>query len=118
MKNFLKNLKTKHPQFLKQLLTCELKKFVKNFISEFEATLDEEKEALATKLDEYLTYVVENWMKENQVAIDSGIRSDISESFMVGLKALFEEHYVTMPDAKYDLVEGLNNKIDDVEAKT
>jgi hypothetical protein len=84
---------------------------------EFESTLDEEKEALATKLDEYLTYVVENWMKENQVAIDSGIKTDISESFMVGLKALFEEHYVTMPDAKYDLVEGLNNKIDDVEAK-
>ena len=84
---------------------------------EFESTLDEEKEALATKLDEYLTYVVENWMKENQVAIDAGIKTDISESFMVGLKALFEEHYVTMPDAKYDLVEGLNNKIDDVEAK-
>jgi len=84
---------------------------------EFEATLDEEKEALATKLDEYLTYVVENWMKENQVAVDAGIKTDISESFMVGLKALFEEHYVTMPDAKYDLVEGLNNKIDDVEAK-
>jgi hypothetical protein len=84
---------------------------------EFEATLDEEKEALATKLDEYLTYVVENWMKENQVAIDAGIKTDISESFMVGLKALFEEHYVTMPDAKYDLVEGLNNKIDEVEAK-
>jgi hypothetical protein len=84
---------------------------------EFESTLDEEKEALATKLDEYLTYVVENWMKENQVAVDAGIKTDISESFMVGLKALFEEHYVTMPDAKYDLVEGLNNKIDDVEAK-
>ena len=84
---------------------------------EFELTLDEEKEALATKLDEYLTYVVENWMKENQVAIDAGIKTDISESFMVGLKALFEEHYVTMPDAKYDLVEGLNNKIDEVEAK-
>lgn len=84
---------------------------------EFESNLEEEKEALATKLDEYLTYVVENWMKENQVAIDSGIKTDISESFMVGLKALFEEHYVTMPDAKYDLVEGLNNKIDQVEAK-
>tara|TARA_Y100001937_G_scaffold102621_1_gene141156 strand:- start:540 stop:1739 length:1200 start_codon:yes stop_codon:yes gene_type:complete len=89
----------------------------KELSEEFEATLDEEKEALATKLDEYLSYVVENWMKENQVAVDAGIKTDISESFMVGLKALFEEHYVTMPDAKYDLVEGLNNKIDDVEAK-
>ena len=85
--------------------------------SEFEAQLDEEKEALASKLDEYLTYVVEEWRKENEVAIDSGIRSDISESFMIGLKNLFETHYVAMPDEKYDLVEGLNDKIDDLESK-
>lgn len=85
--------------------------------SEFEAQLDEEKEALASKLDEYLTYVVEEWRKENEVAIDSGIRSDISESFMIGLKNLFETHYVAMPDEKYDLVEGLNDKVDDLESK-
>ena len=85
--------------------------------SEFEAQLDEEKQALASKLDEYLTYVVEEWRKENEVAIDSGIRSDISESFMIGLKNLFETHYVAMPDEKYDLVEGLNDKVDDLESK-
>ena len=84
---------------------------------EFETALEEHKETLATKLDEYLSYVVENWMQENQVAIDSGIRSDISESFMVGLKKLFEQHYVTMPEESYDLVEGLNNKIDSLEEK-
>ena len=84
---------------------------------EFETALEEHKETLATKLDEYLSYVVENWMQENQVAIDSGIRSDISESFMVGLKRLFEQHYVTMPEESYDLVEGLNNKIDSLEEK-
>lgn len=84
---------------------------------EFETKLDEEKQALATKLDEYLTYVVEEWRKENEVAIDSGIRSDISESFMIGLKNLFETHYVAMPDEKYDLVEGLNGKVDDLESK-
>ena len=84
---------------------------------EFETAFEEHKETLATKLDEYLSYVVENWMQENQVAIDSGIRSDISESFMVGLKRLFEQHYVTMPEESYDLVEGLNNKIDSLEEK-
>ena len=84
---------------------------------EFESRLEVEKEELASKLDEYLSYVVENWMKENQVAIDAGIRTDVTESFMVGLKKLFEDHYVTMPEESYDLVEGLNNKVDDLESK-
>jgi hypothetical protein len=84
---------------------------------EFESKLEVEKEELASKLDEYLSYVVENWMKENQVAIDSGIRTDVTESFMVGLKKLFEDHYVAMPEESYDLVEGLNNKVDDLEGK-
>ena len=84
---------------------------------EFESRLEVEKEELASKLDEYLSYVVENWMKENQVAIDAGIRTDVTESFMVGLKKLFEDHYVTMPEESYDLVEGLNNKVDDLEGK-
>lgn len=84
---------------------------------EFESRLEVEKEELASKLDEYLSYVVENWMKENKVAIDAGIRTDVTESFMVGLKKLFEDHYVTMPEESYDLVEGLNNKVDDLEGK-
>ena len=84
---------------------------------EFESRLEVEKEELASKLDEYLSYVVENWMKENQVAIDAGIRTDVTESFMAGLKSLFEKHYVTMPEESYDLVEGLNDKVDDLEGK-
>ena len=84
---------------------------------EFEAKLEVEKEELSSKLDEYLSYVVENWMKENKVAIDAGIRTDVTESFMVGLKKLFEDHYVTMPEESYDLVEGLNNKVDELEGK-
>jgi hypothetical protein len=84
---------------------------------EFESRLEVEKEELASKLDEYLSYVVENWMKENQVAIDAGIRTDVTESFMAGLKSLFEKHYVTMPEESYDLVEGLNNKVDELEGK-
>ena len=83
--------------------------------NEFETAIEEHKEHLATKLDDYLSYVVENWMGENQVAVESGIRSDINESFMRGLKQLFESHYVTMPEERYDLVDGLNNRIEALE---
>ena len=65
---------------------------------EFDGKLEEAKAEMAEKLDQYLTYVVENWMKENQVAIEAGIKTDVTESFMSGLKELFETHYVTMPD--------------------
>ena len=84
---------------------------------EFEQKLDLQVEAMAEKMDDYLSYVVENWMKENQVAIDTGVRSDVTESFMIGLKKLFETHYVTMPEESYDLVEGLNNKIFDLNSQ-
>ena len=84
---------------------------------EFEGKLEETKAEMADKLDQYLSYVDENWMKENEVAIEAGIKTDVTESFMAGLKDLFETHYVTMPDESYDLIEGLNNKIDDLESK-
>lgn len=84
---------------------------------EYEATVEQEKEHLASKVDEYLSYVVENWMSENQVAIDHGIRSDVNESFMRGLKDLFEQHYVSMPDEKFDVVEGLNQKVEELTTK-
>jgi len=84
---------------------------------EFDGKLEEAKTEMADKLDQYLSYVVENWMKENEVAIEAGIKTDVTESFMAGLKDLFETHYVTMPDESYDLIEGLNNKIDSLENK-
>jgi hypothetical protein len=84
---------------------------------EFDGKLEEAKSEMADKLDQYLSYVVENWMKENEVAIETGVKTDVTESFMAGLKELFETHYVTMPDESYDLIEGLNDKIDDLETK-
>ena len=84
---------------------------------EFEGQHEEAKAEMADKLDQYLSYVVENWMKENEVAIETGVKTDVTESFMAGLKELFETHYVTMPDESYDLIEGLNDKIDDLETK-
>ena len=64
-------------------------------------------ETLATRLDEYLNYVVEEWMKENKLAVESGIRTEIAESFMGGLKNLFESHYVEIPENKQDILEDL-----------
>lgn len=85
--------------------------------AEFESKLDEEKQHLAVKLDEYLSYVTDEWVKENEVAIDTGIRGSVTESFMKGLKELFETHYVTMPEESLDLVESLNDKIENLEDK-
>lgn len=64
-------------------------------------------EGLAARLDEYLEYVVEEWMKENKLAVESGIRTEIAESFMTGLKTLFESHYIEVPESKHDVLEDL-----------
>lgn len=62
---------------------------------------------LAEKLDDYLGYVVENWMKENEIAVETGIRSDIAENFISGLKELFDSNYIDVPDEKYDIIEDI-----------
>ena len=71
---------------------------------------------LATRLDEYLNYVVEEWMKENKLAVESGIRTEIAESFIGGLKNLFETHYIEVPESKHDVLEDLfseNQQLED-----
>jgi hypothetical protein len=82
-----------------------------------EAIVEANKEELTESLDDYLGYVVEEWTKENQIAIDRGIKSDIAESFMMGLKNLFEAHYIDMPDEKYNMVEASQEKTNEMEAK-
>ena len=82
-----------------------------------EAIVEANKEELTESLDDYLGYVVEEWTKENQIAIDRGIKSDIAESFMMGLKNLFEAHYIDMPDEKYNMVEATQEKTNEMEAK-
>lgn len=86
---------------------------------EFEARLDEELEAIAEEavnnLDTYLGYVVERWMEENRVAIESTLRSEITEEFIDGLKNLFTEHYIDVPSDKVDVVESLTVKVQELE---
>ena len=83
--------------------------------------IQEETEALKGELTErvdgYLEYVADEWLQENQIAVDTGLKAELSESFMTGLKGLFEEHYVTIPEDKYDVLESMVNKLDDMELK-
>lgn len=85
------------------------------YIAQFEEAYEEMKEDFASKVDEYLDYVVENWMSENQLAIESGLRTEIAEGFMESLKTVFEEHYINIPEEKFDVVEELASKVEALE---
>jgi len=84
--------------------------------AELEVELDESIQTLSTRLDDYLEYVVEEWVKENEIAIESGIRAEIVENFMEGLRGLFTENYVDIPEEKVDLVDELAAKVQELEA--
>jgi len=71
---------------------------------------------LAERLDDYLGYVVEEWMEENKLAVENGIRTEIAENFMAGLKELFETHYIEVPEEKYDVVDGLFSENEELES--
>jgi len=82
---------------------------------EQEAGSAEFQKELTEKVDGYLTYVVEEWMKENELAIERGIRSELVEDFMSGLKTLFTEHYIDLPEEKVDMVDDLFTKVEELE---
>ena len=84
---------------------------------EFEASVEEIKEDLANKLDGYIGYMAEEWMKENQLAVEKGLRGEIVEEFITGLKGLFEQHYIDIPEEKVDVVEELTNKVEELQAE-
>ena len=75
------------------------------------------KESLAERVDSYLEYVSDEWFEENSLAVESGLKTEMTESFLVGMKGLFEEHYVTIPEDKYDVLESMVEKLDDMETK-
>ena len=88
---------------------------------QYETKLEEAKEglkeALTDRVDSYLEYVAEEWMTENELAIEHGLKTEMTESFLSGMKGLFEEHYVTIPEDKYDVLESMVEKLDDMETK-
>jgi len=84
-------------------------------VEQFEAAIEEVKEDLAVKVDDYLNYMVEEWVKDNEIAIEKGLRAEIVEDFITGLKGLFEEHYIDIPADKVDVVEELTSKVEELE---
>ena len=98
---------------------------VSSRISEVKETLEEEKtqaieeakEDMIDKIDSYLTYVTEEWKKENQLAIERGLKGEIAEDFITGLKSLFEDHYIDVPNEKYDILEAQTKEIEELKAK-
>jgi len=78
---------------------------------------DTVKEAMVEKVDSYLNYVVDEWMKENELAVERGIRTEIAEDFITGLKGLFKEHYIDVPEEKYNVLDDLTNQVKDLEDK-
>ena len=89
----------------------------KAYEEKLQEDLESQKGALVEKVDSYLNYVVEEWMKENSIAIERGIKGEIAEDFISGLKKLFEDHYIDVPDEKYNVLEDQANKIEELEKK-
>ena len=88
---------------------------------QYEATIVEEVAAVKTelteRLDAYLEYVADEWMSENQLAVEAGLKTEMTESFLTGMKTLFEEHYVTIPEEKYNVLDSMVDKLDEMEGK-
>jgi len=93
----------------------------KQYEESYESKLVEEVDAIrgsiTERIDSYLEYVAEEWVTENQLAIESGLKAEMTESFLSGMKSLFEEHYVSIPEDKYDVLENMVDKLDDMETK-
>ena len=102
---------------VKSKIRSEIERIDDQVKSEKETEMDTFKEELTEKVDTYLNYVVEEWTKENELAIERGLKGEIAEDFISGLKQLFEDHYIDVPDEKYDVLEAQSEKISELEEK-
>src|SRR6056300_713310 len=113
--------KSKAATIFEAAVNSKVKEAKKKMHAGYEEKLKEESEKakgeLVEKVDSYLAYVVEEWMKENELALERGIKGEIAEDFISGLKKLFEDHYIDVPDEKYDVLEDQASKIEDLEKK-
>lgn len=100
---------------IKSKLSEEIDRIEDQYKNELNEEIEATKAELVEKVDNYLNYVVEQWMKDNELAIQNGLRTEISENFMNGLKDLFIESYVEVPESKVDLVDDLSNHVEDLE---
>jgi hypothetical protein len=102
---------------IKSKLRSEIDRIHEEVSSEKETEIETFKVDITEKVDTYLNYVVEEWTKENELAIERGLKGEIAEDFISGLKQLFEDHYIDVPDEKYDVLEAQSEKIAELEEK-
>ena len=113
--------KTKAATVFEAAIKSKVKEIAEEMQADYDKKLAEEtsksKDELVEKVDSYLAYVVEEWMKENELALERGIKGEIAEDFIGGLKKLFEDHYIDVPDEKYNVLEDQASKIEELEKK-
>jgi len=114
---FKAKAKTIFEAAVKSRLKEEKAKVEVEYASKLKSELDATKAELVEKVDSYLNYVVEEWMKSNEIAVERGIKGEIAEDFITGLKKLFEDHYINVPDEKYDVLEDQASKIEELNKK-
>jgi hypothetical protein len=102
---------------VKSKIRSEVERIVEESAADKDAEVETFKEEMTEKVDTYLNYVVEEWTKENELAIERGLKGEIAEDFISGLKQLFEDHYIDVPDEKYDVLEAQSEKIAELESR-
>ena len=114
---FAEKAKTIFEAAVKAKISEEYDKLVEHFANELEKQLESAKAELSEEVNGTVNYAVTQWLEENQVAVDRGIKNEITEDFIAGLKNLFEEHYISIPDEKVDVVEGMAESIREMEER-
>ena len=102
---------------VKSKIRTEIERLENEYEEKLKEDVQSATEEMTDKVDTYLNYVTEEWMKENELAIERGLKGEIAEDFISGLKQLFEEHYIDIPDEKYDVLEAQSEKISELESK-
>ena len=115
--DFKKKAATVFESAVKSKVRDEVTRLQENYDNELEEATKSVKSELTEKVATYLNYVVEEWMKENELAVERGLKGEIAEDFIAGLKQLFEDHYVDIPDEKYDVLQAQSDKIAELEEK-
>ena len=115
------DFKAKAATIFEAAINSKVQEISEQITAQYEERLVEEvasiKEELKDRVDSYLEYVADEWIAENQLAVESGLKEEMTESFISGMKSLFEEHYVTIPEEKYDVIESMVDKLDEMEGK-
>ena len=102
---------------LKSKIRTELERLEEEYAEAYDSAINEAKDELTAKVDGYLTYVVEEWMKKNELAVEHRLKTELAEQFIGGLRSLFEEHDIAIPDERFDMLEAAATQADEMESR-